>query len=125
LNVDADKGGYINYYELIMKHDMLSDHGVIVADNGNLFYHDWLRPKKKVLNIQSIIVLYFGQVHKQTATYKEDSNNNIAAEASKNIRKTAAKVHAFNQHVYRDPRVEVVILPVFDGISLIRKQAAE
>ncbi|KAG1529544.1 hypothetical protein G6F51_014114 [Rhizopus arrhizus] len=34
--LDADKGNYKNYYELIMKHDLLSDHGVLVTDNSTL-----------------------------------------------------------------------------------------
>ena len=34
---------------------------------------------------------------------------------------TTAAVHAFNLHVQHDPRVENVILPVRDGLSLIRK----
>lgn len=38
VQIDADKGGYINYYELILKHDLLSDHGLIVADNGKIYY---------------------------------------------------------------------------------------
>ena len=33
---DADKGNYKNYYELIMKHDLLSDYGVLIADNSTL-----------------------------------------------------------------------------------------
>lgn len=31
-------------------------------------------------------------------------------------------VVAFNKHVYRDPRIECVMLPVRDGVSLIRKR---
>ncbi len=36
--------------------------------------------------------------------------------------KTDRAVVAFNKHVYRDPRVECVMLPVRDGVSLIRKR---
>lgn len=34
--------------------------------------------------------------------------------------KTDRAVAAFNEHVHRDPRVECVMLPVRDGVSLIR-----
>lgn len=34
----------------------------------------------------------------------------------------AALIHAFNRKVHSDPRVEVVMLPVRDGLSLIRKK---
>lgn len=36
--------------------------------------------------------------------------------------KTDRAVIAFNKHVRRDPRVECVMLPVRDGVSLIRKR---
>ncbi|KAG0821381.1 hypothetical protein G6F18_012215 [Rhizopus arrhizus] len=92
--LDADKGSYINYYELIMKHNLLSDRGVLVVDN----------------------VLFFGQVHGQAGF------GHTEAEVSKNIRKQATKVHNFNAHIAKDPRVELVILPLFDGLTLIRKR---
>jgi caffeoyl-CoA O-methyltransferase len=37
-------------------------------------------------------------------------------------KKTDRAVAAFNKHVRRDPRVECVMLPVRDGVSLIRKR---
>jgi caffeoyl-CoA O-methyltransferase len=36
--------------------------------------------------------------------------------------KTATVIHAFNQKIAADPRVEQVILPIRDGITLIRKK---
>jgi predicted O-methyltransferase YrrM len=33
--LDANKGAYIKYYDVIMENDLLSDNGVLVADNGN------------------------------------------------------------------------------------------
>jgi caffeoyl-CoA O-methyltransferase len=37
-------------------------------------------------------------------------------------KKTERAIVAFNKHVRRDPRVECVMLPVRDGVSLIRKR---
>ncbi|KAI8379188.1 O-methyltransferase [Radiomyces spectabilis] len=93
--LDADKGGYIQYYEHIMQHNLLSDRGCLLADN----------------------VLFFGQVHRE-AGYIDPQ----PVEASKNIKKTARKAHAFNAHVYSDPRAQVVVLPLFDGLSIIQKR---
>jgi predicted O-methyltransferase YrrM len=56
-------------------------------------------------------------VHKE-AGYDIDN----ASPVSKNIKKTALKMHRFNEHVSKDPRVEVVILPIFDGLSFIRRK---
>ena len=32
--LDADKGGYISYFDFIMDNNLLSDGGLIIADNG-------------------------------------------------------------------------------------------
>ena len=64
-----------------------------------------------------IIVLFFGQVHR-VAGYEE---NNVE-EVSKNIRKKAKYAHEFNQHVLKDTRAQVMVLPLFDGISIISKK---
>lgn len=65
-----------------------------------------------------LLVLYFGQVHRQ-AGFDDDAS---PVQASKNIQKIARAVHQFNEHVRNDPRVQTVILPVFDGVSVIRKK---
>ena len=77
--IDADKPNYVNYYEAALP--MLSDHGVIVADN----------------------VLWSGEV----LDPKEDNARAIAA---------------FNEHVAADERVTQVMLPVRDGLLVIRKR---
>ncbi|KAI8970431.1 O-methyltransferase [Mycotypha africana] len=94
--LDANKNAYTNYFDLIMRYDLLSDNGIMIVDN----------------------VLHWGQVHKE-AGYEEAANRQ---KISKNVRKVASKVHKFNKHVKEDPRVDVVILPLFDGLSIIRKK---
>ncbi|KAI9251795.1 O-methyltransferase [Phascolomyces articulosus] len=94
--IDADKGGLMSYYDFIMDHDLLSDDGVIIADN----------------------VLFYGQVHRQAGYDVIPSN----LEFKRDIPGMAKQVHAFNQHVLKDERVEVVMLPLFDGISIITKK---
>jgi caffeoyl-CoA O-methyltransferase len=79
--IDADKTGYIDYYELILPR--LRTNGLIIADN----------------------VLFHGQV--------------LAEEISG---KNAKAIHAFNEHVRNDRRVEQVMLTVRDGLSFIRKK---
>ena len=78
--IDADKVGYIDYYELTLP--QLKPNGLIIADN----------------------VLFHGEV------------------LEKDIKgKNAKAIHAFNQHVANDKRVEQVMLTVRDGLFLIRK----
>ncbi|GAN06634.1 o-methyltransferase [Mucor ambiguus] len=102
--LDADKAGYIQYFNSIMEYDLLSDRGIILVDN----------------------VLFFGHVHTQAADYVSlapNDGSNKGDEGTKNLKKTSLKVHHFNQHVAKDPRVESVMLPVFDGLTIIRKKA--
>jgi caffeoyl-CoA O-methyltransferase len=74
--IDADKGGYIDYYEAILPR--LSPQGVIAADN-TLFGLD------------------------------SDGEN-------------ARAIAGFNEHVLHDDRVEAVLLPFREGVTLIRRR---
>ncbi|HET8750899.1 MAG TPA: class I SAM-dependent methyltransferase [Gaiellaceae bacterium] len=73
--IDADKGGYVDYYEAILP--KLAPQGVIAADN-TLFGLD------------------------------SDGEN-------------ARHISRFNEHVLRDDRVEAVLLPFREGVTLIRR----
>ncbi|CAG8742419.1 1576_t:CDS:2 [Cetraspora pellucida] len=48
--LDADKGGYIHYYNIILERDLLSDDGFIVADNVLFGGHVSQVPKAKDLS---------------------------------------------------------------------------
>lgn len=39
------------------------------------------------------------------------------------LQKTANHMDAFNRHVRSDPRVEAVVLPIFDGLSVIMRKS--
>jgi predicted O-methyltransferase YrrM len=73
--IDADKGGYVDYYEAILP--KLAPEGVIAADN-TLFGLD------------------------------SDGDN-------------ARAIAGFNEHVLHDDRVEAVLLPFREGVTLIRR----
>ena len=74
--IDADKGGYVDYYEAVLP--KLSPGGVIAADN-TLFGLD------------------------------SDGDN-------------ARAIARFNEHVLHDDRVEAVLLPFREGVTLIRQR---
>jgi caffeoyl-CoA O-methyltransferase len=75
--IDADKPGYVTYYEALVPR--LRTGGILLADN----------------------VLWSGKV-------VDTSDTSEGTEA----------IRAFNDHVSRDARVESVILPVGDGLTL-------
>jgi caffeoyl-CoA O-methyltransferase len=80
--IDADKGGYLDYLDLLLTTDLLADDGLICVDN----------------------TLMQGQPYlSDTAT-----ENGLA-------------IAKFNQAVADDPRVEQVLIPLRDGITLIRR----
>jgi caffeoyl-CoA O-methyltransferase len=74
--IDADKGGYVDYYEALLP--KLAPDGVIAADN-TLFGLD-----------------------------REGEN--------------AQAISRFNDHVLQDDRVECVLLPFREGVTLIRRR---
>lgn len=78
--IDADKGNYINYLDLLL--DRMPVNSSIIVDN----------------------TLFKGAV---------------CDEATSN--KTAIKIHNFNKHLQQLPNVFHVLLPIRDGITLIRK----
>jgi predicted O-methyltransferase YrrM len=82
--IDADKGNYLQYYELCLQ--LLRPGGVIAIDN----------------------VLWSGDV----------------ADETKNDEDTRA-IRQLNEHVYRDERVDISLLPIGDGLTLARRKIPE
>ena len=79
--IDADKGGYIDYLNLLLDSSLLAPHGAICVDN----------------------TLMQGQPYLGVVT------------------PNGAAIAAFNQAVIDDPRIEQVLLPLRDGLTLIRR----
>ncbi|MEZ2250385.1 O-methyltransferase [Microcoleus sp.] len=80
--IDADKGGYTDYLDLLLTTGLLAPNGLICADN----------------------TLMQGQPYLSGTT----NANGIA-------------IAKFNQALVDDPRVEQVLVPLRDGITLIRR----
>ena len=80
--IDADKGNYINYYQLII--DKVTSGGIILADNA----------------------LWDGKVVENVKLDDKDTKAIIA----------------FNHYIQNDDRVENLLLPLRDGIMMIRKK---
>ena len=79
--LDADKGNYVNYFDLVIDH--VRPGGMILADN----------------------VLWSGRVLDESLKDKE-----------------TAGLRNFNRHIANNDKVEQVLLPVRDGIMVIRKK---
>jgi len=84
--IDADKGGYIEYFHAVLDGGLLAPGGVICADNTLMQGRPWL-----------------------------------AGEAGEN----GEAIARFNRTVAEDPRVEQVLVPLRDGVTLIRRAGQE
>ncbi|KAF9088705.1 hypothetical protein BGX23_007165 [Mortierella sp. AD031] len=112
--LDADKGNYVNYYNFILDNDMLSENGYILADN-TLFSGLVLNSEKR----KTIAAANGGASSSASKSKKNAVDGEWTSEA---FQKFADHIDTFNKHVHNDPRVDVVLLPVFDGLSMIMKK---
>ncbi len=82
--IDADKGGYIEYFKMLLDTNLLAPNGFICVDNTLLQGQPYLPPEKRTPNGEAIA--------------------------------------QFNSFVAKDPRVEQVLLPLRDGVTIIRRK---
>lgn len=111
--VDADKTRLMEYVDAVVSNDrVLKKGGLIVVDNVL-----W---KGLVLDASGLDI--------ESGTDDEislDSSTKLEKELlrkNRRARKLASKMHRFNNAVVRDDRVEVLLMPLRDGLSLIRKK---
>jgi predicted sulfurtransferase/predicted O-methyltransferase YrrM len=104
--LDADKTRLLEYTEALLSSDLvLKPGGLIVVDN----------------------VLWKGLVLEACSgdfSSLEEFADSEQAELRKNrrARKLANKMHRFNSEIVKDHRVDVLVLPMRDGLSVIRKK---
>ena len=82
--IDADKGGYVNYLNLLLDTDLLAKDGFICVDN----------------------TLMQGQPY-----LSEDSRT-----------ENGKAIAEFNRFVAEDPRIEQVLIPIRDGLTIIKRK---
>lgn len=100
--IDADKEGYYKYYEKIMaSKTLLKPDGLIVAVGST---HCTAYLTAEISDFQDNTI-YKSSVYVPHPAFKDGAN----------------ALGEFNRKVREDPRVNVVVLPVRDGISLIRR----
>ncbi|WP_019509605.1 O-methyltransferase [Pleurocapsa sp. PCC 7319] len=82
--IDADKGGYVDYLNLLLDTDLLASDGFICVDNTLLQGQPYLPKEQRTANGEAIA--------------------------------------RFNRFVADDPRVEQVLIPLRDGVTIIRRK---
>ncbi|BFZ64084.1 hypothetical protein YB2330_005222 [Saitoella coloradoensis] len=89
--VDADKTGYLAYFQKIMDLGLLAYGGALVVDN----------------------TLFKGGVYTDSALAE------VPEQKKADVREMTDALITFNKTVRDDPRVEVIVLPIRDGVSII------
>ena len=103
--VDADKTRLMEYAAACLESDLLlKKGGLIVVDN----------------------VLWKGLVLEAStgdfSSLESESADDTELRKNRRARKLASKMHLFNSQIVKDPRAEVLVLPMRDGLSIIRKK---
>ena len=109
--VDADKTRLIDYVNALVGNDrILKRGGLILVDNVL-----W---KGLVLDAAS------GGGHESSSGGNDEpSEDEEMLRRNRRVRKLANKMHMFNSAVIRDERVEVLMMNIRDGLSMIRKRS--
>ncbi|KAJ1668435.1 hypothetical protein IW140_000264 [Coemansia sp. RSA 1813] len=100
--LDADKLSYRQYYDTILEKNILSENGIIIADNTAF---DCVTP---FINIPVPVPEDAKPLDVPFGSYPESSE-------------FGKGVHEFNEYLRKDPRCEAVMLPIATGITLIRR----
>jgi len=82
--IDADKGGYIDYFQFLFDSSLLAPNGFICVDNTLLQGEPYFAPEERTANGEAIA--------------------------------------RFNQVVAEDPRCEQILIPLRDGVTIIRRK---
>ncbi len=104
--IDADKTRFLQYVEACLTNEnVLKKGGIMIVDN----------------------VLWKGLVlDANNGTFETDSSfeglDAQEVKKSRRSRKLANAVHDFNSAIVQDDRVEIVMIPMRDGLSVIRKK---
>ena len=99
--IDADKPGYKNYLQIILDKRLLAKDGIIFTDNSMCLRYTLTLVLSRGLTV-------------------DDSEANPYHVEGGGRRVNAQAMKEFNDYVANEPRIEVVVLPLFDGMGLIR-----
>jgi caffeoyl-CoA O-methyltransferase len=106
--IDADKESQIYYYDTLLEKGLLSEHGLICVDNTLVWQAD-----------SRVYAARCNQshIHETACDRLQWYSKVVTGETDV----TTRAVHDFNEHVARDPRTQKVIIPMRDGLTVIRR----
>ncbi|KAI9501862.1 O-methyltransferase [Coemansia spiralis] len=100
--LDADKTSYKDYYDTVLEKNILAENGIIIADNTAF---DCVTP---FVNIPAPVA-------------DDAAPLNVSFSGHPERKEFGKAIHEFNEYIRKDPRTEAVMVPLFTGITLIRR----
>ncbi|KAH8820746.1 O-methyltransferase [Xylogone sp. PMI_703] len=91
--VDARKSEYIEYLEIILQNNLLAENGIILVDD----------------------TIHLGLVADRSPTNPHSSQEDIEYSLQH-----ADNVHKFNNWAVKHPQFDVILLPIFNGLTLMK-----
>ncbi|CEQ41338.1 SPOSA6832_03048, partial [Sporobolomyces salmonicolor] len=105
--IDADKPSYEAYVRAVIEEGLLAKDGVILADNTLYKGYPWAPPHNST---------------DETWSGKTGTNNQSKMEATAGIHSLTVSLCSFNTFVRAHPALECAVLPIRDGITVIRRR---
>ncbi|KAJ1980543.1 hypothetical protein H4R34_002414 [Dimargaris verticillata] len=111
--IDTNKAQYIDYYDTALDQGLLAPGGLIIVDNTLMHsrVHSQYPPVQQVL-------AEINRDGPNSSDYVEPTYCLTEDQAQQ----AAQQVYQFNQHVANDSRTEQLLMPIFDGFTLIRRK---
>ncbi len=113
--VDANKDGYESYVKTILDKKLLAPNGIILCDNGTSPPPPYFNPHHNPTTDQHANVVFA-----RGLTIGEDINPHLESSKREYWLACGKALDHFNRYVASDDRVDVTMLPVFDGVSQIK-----
>ena len=113
--LDADKHNYQHYLDIILGRKLLSRRGFILVDNGTQVF----RPISTHQCPHSITVFQI-LVFARGFTFGEDFNPYVEKIRGPFWEASGETLRLINKNFVEDPRIDTLILPMFDGVTQIK-----
>ncbi|KAI4186228.1 MAG: hypothetical protein L6R41_003615 [Letrouitia leprolyta] len=110
--VDANKEGYEGYVKQILDKKLLSPKGFIMCDNG-----EFRAPGPKTF---ASSFSQFSTVFARGMTISTDANPGLPAKVRPYWTENGKALRRFNTFCKSDPRIDSILLPLYDGVTLIK-----
>ncbi|KAI4235071.1 MAG: hypothetical protein LQ349_003405 [Xanthoria aureola] len=109
--VDANKEGYEGYVKRILDKKLLSPKGFIMCDNGTLVASDSFHAN--LADVQGIVFA-------RGMTISTEANPQLPAKVRPYWTENGKALRNFNHFCKNDSRIDSVLLPLYDGVTLIK-----